>query len=73
MTRGVHGEKIVAVIESDKVPKTDIPPLEKALGVYDKWVKDLNSVEANTLDELVIKMVSQKSQKKQRPFMGRGN
>lgn len=58
MTRGVHGEKIVAVIESDKVPKTDIPRLEKALGVYDKWVKDLNSVEANTLDELVIKMVS---------------
>lgn len=58
MTRGVHGEKIVAAIESDKVPKTDIPRLEKALTVYDKWVKDLNSVEANTLDELIEKMVS---------------
>lgn len=58
MSRGVHGEKIVAAKESDKMPASDVPRLEVALSKYDKWVADLNSVTASTLEELVEKMVA---------------
>lgn len=38
MVRGVHGEKIVSAIASDKMPKSDIPRLKETLDRYDKWV-----------------------------------
>ena len=57
MSRGVHGEKIVAAMESTKIPAMDIPRLKNALVKYDEWVKDLNNASGNTLDELVTNMV----------------
>lgn len=58
MLRGVHGEKIVAAIDSEKMPATDIPRLKEALVKYDEWVKKLNEASGNTLDELIENMVS---------------
>lgn len=58
MLRGVHGEKIVAAIDSEKMPATDIPRLMDALVKYDEWVKKLNEASGNTLDELIENMVS---------------
>lgn len=58
MVRGVHGEKIVSAIESDKMPKVDIPRLKEALKRYDLWVEQLQKAEAETLDGLVEKMVT---------------
>lgn len=57
MARGVHGEKIVSAIESDKMPISDIPRLEKALQKYDVWVKKLQNAEGKDLDELIQNMV----------------
>lgn len=57
MSRGTHGEKIVAVIESDKVPTSDIPRLKAALAKYDEWIENLKSVDADTLDDLIVKLV----------------
>ena len=57
MARGVHGEKIVAAIASNKMPTTDIPRLEKALEQYDIWIEKLNKATGKTLDELIENMV----------------
>lgn len=57
MTRGTHGEKIVAAIESEKMPASDKVRLRAALDRYDKWVNDLKTIDAPTLDELIIKLV----------------
>ena len=57
MSRGVHGEKIVAAKDSDKMPASDVPRLEEAIKKYDKWVSDLNSAKAESLEELVNVMV----------------
>lgn len=53
MIRGVHGEKIVAAMESDKLPINDKARLEEALKVYDKWIVDLNSTKNKELESLV--------------------
>lgn len=58
MLRGVHGEKIVAAIESEKMPAIDIPRLKAALVKYDEWIKKLNEASGNTLDELIENMVN---------------
>lgn len=58
MFRGVHGEKIVAAIDSAKMPASDIPRLRAALVKYDEWVKKLNNISASTIDELIEKMVT---------------
>lgn len=58
MHRGVHGEKIVAAIGSDKMPTSDIPRLKEALNKYDEWIKKLSEVNGETLDEIISKMVS---------------
>lgn len=58
MPRGVHGEKIVAAIESAKMPATDIPRLREALVKYDEWIKKLNDMTGETLDDLVTSMVN---------------
>lgn len=57
MVRGVHGEKIVSAIASDKMPKSDIPRLKGTLDRYDKWVRELHSASGETLDDLIIEMV----------------
>lgn len=57
--RGTHGEKIVAAIESEKMPAVDVERLKEALKVYDKWVETLNTIDAETLPELVVLLVDQ--------------
>lgn len=57
MTRGTHGEKIVAAIGSDKVPEADKERLKTALEKYDDWVEKLNSVESETIEDLIEAMV----------------
>lgn len=39
MPRGTHGEKIVAALESTKLPNSDKSRLEVALQKYDEWVR----------------------------------
>lgn len=58
MARGVHGEKIVSAISSDKMPATDIPRLKKALEKYDIWIEQLQNIDCETFDELIIEMVA---------------
>lgn len=57
MPRGTHGEKIIAALESTKLPSSDKPRLEVALQKYDEWVSALDSVDAPTVDELIEKMI----------------
>ena len=57
MERGTHGEKIVAAIESEKLPPNDKGRLEVALQKYDEWVKKLEEADAPTVDALVEKLV----------------
>ena len=53
MTRGTHGEKIVAAIRSDKMPER----LKEALDKYDKWIERLNTDDSETLDSFIEMMV----------------
>ena len=57
MSRGTHGEKIVAVLDSDKLPAADKERVALAIQQYDKWVSDLEETTADTLDELIDSMV----------------
>lgn len=54
---GVHGEKLTAALESEKLPKSDIPRINKAIEAYNKWISELNNTEAESTAELVTKMV----------------
>lgn len=58
MNRGVHGEKLVAALNSDKLPNEDIPMLENAIKKYDEWIISLNNVEGDSMEEIITKMVS---------------
>ena len=58
MARGTHGEKIVAAIESEKLPANDKSRLEAALQKYDEWIVKLKSADAPTVDALVEELVN---------------
>lgn len=58
MARGVHGEKLVAAKSNDRLPVEDQARLDEAIERYDQWVEELNSLEGETLDELIARMVS---------------
>lgn len=58
MNRGTHGEKIVAAMESDKLPTVDKDRLKEAIAVYDKWVEELKTADAEDLNALIDLMVS---------------
>lgn len=57
MPRGTHGEKIVAAMDSAKLPSSDKPRLEAALQKYDEWIIALEETDAPTVDELIKKLV----------------
>lgn len=59
MARGVHGEKIVSAIQSNKMPVKDVPRLEMALQRYDEWIEKLKGINAETVNELVEKLVTE--------------
>ena len=56
--RGAHGEKIIAAIQSEKMPKADVDRLKEALSVYDSWIREIKSSSAQTLTELISSLVS---------------
>lgn len=58
MARGTHGEKIVAAIESEKLPANDKSRLEAALQKYDEWIVKLETADAPTVDALVEELVN---------------
>ena len=55
--RGVHGEKIVSALESDKIPECDKVRLKEALTKYDAWVKNLNCWEDEESPDDVEKLI----------------
>ncbi len=57
MIRGNHGEKIVAAMESAKLPFNDKSRLKDALQKYDAWIRTLEETDAPTVDDLVKKLV----------------
>ncbi|MDR1196616.1 MAG: Bpu10I family restriction endonuclease [Endomicrobium sp.] len=57
MKKGVHGEKLIATRNSDKLPKSDIERLDKAIKIYEKWVNDLFAVEDADISIIIHKMV----------------
>lgn len=57
MPRGTHGEKIVAAMDSAKLPNSDKSRLEAALQKYDEWIIALEEADAPTVDELIEKLV----------------
>lgn len=57
MPRGTHGEKIVAAMDSAKLPNCDKSRLKVALQKYDKWIIALEEADAPTVDELIEKLV----------------
>lgn len=57
MLRGTHGEKIVAAMDSAKLPNSDKSRLEAALQKYDGWVIALKEADAPTVGDLIEKLV----------------
>ena len=55
--RGAHGEKLVAALDSDKLPESDKPRIEAAIGRYDNWVKDLDNPRERILSNRINEMV----------------
>ena len=58
MVRGVHGEKIVAARDSDKLPCSDKKRLDDAISKYDQWVSELNKADKETTEDLIEYMVN---------------
>ena len=52
-------KKIVSAIQSNKMPVKDVPRLEMALQRYDEWIEKLKGINAETVDELVEKLVTE--------------
>lgn len=63
--RGIHGEKLVAARESDKLPRRDKPRIDAAIAVYDHWIQQLSEATAETVDEYIALMVNLLNQYKQ--------
>ncbi len=45
-----HKDKLIALLENDKLPLTDLPRVKAALKYYDKWIKLLNRVISQRLN-----------------------
>lgn len=57
MTRGVHGEKIVALLTNAKLPTSDVARVNAAIARYDAWIHELQTADAPTLSKLVSVLV----------------
>lgn len=57
MLRGTHGEKIVAAMDSAKLPASDKSRLKSALQKYDEWINSLMAADAPSVDGLIEKLV----------------
>ena len=54
----VHGEKLLAAIESEKMPTIDVPRLKEAFSVYEKWSNAIYSIDAENFRDFLIAMVN---------------
>lgn len=45
-----HREKLLALLDNDKLPATDLPRVQAALTYYEKWVNLLNKVISKRLN-----------------------
>jgi len=54
-----HKDKLIALLENEKLPSTDISKVKQALEYYNKWIKLLNKVIAKKLSskKTLIKLV----------------
>ena len=57
MIRGVHGEKLVSVLNSDKLPVDEVERIEDAIKVYDDWIIELNEADGDSVTDLIFNMV----------------
>ncbi len=57
MKNGVHGEKLVALLESPKLPLADKKSVEEAIQKYHEWIDSLNNVECDSLEKTTTEMV----------------
>lgn len=57
MSRGVHGEKLVALLQSSKLPIGDKNRVEEAILKYDKWIEELRNIQEESLEDLIKSMV----------------
>jgi len=55
---GVHGGKLLAALESDKLPVSDITRLEEAIARYHAWIKDMDGITTTDLSTYIVEMVS---------------
>jgi len=56
--RGVHGEKLVAAFESEKLPAVDRDRVEAAIEKYDAWVRDMSGIRTAMLSQCIEEMVA---------------
>lgn len=54
--RGVHGEKLVALLDNEKLPQVDISRVHEAIATYDRWISDLNNV-SGSYEEIIDRMI----------------
>lgn len=57
MVRGVHGEKLVAVLNSKKLPEVDKDRILLAIKNYDSWIESMNLISSDDIGEIVELMV----------------
>lgn len=57
MNRGVHGEKLVALLQSSKLPDGDKNRVEEAILKYDKWIEELKDIQQDSIEDLIKSMV----------------
>ncbi|MCO5531885.1 hypothetical protein IGI71_000239 [Enterococcus sp. DIV1279b] len=57
MVRGVHGEKLIAVLNSKKLPEVDKDRILLAIKNYDSWIESMNLISSGDIGEIVELMV----------------
>lgn len=57
MSRGVHGEKLVALLQNSKLPVSDKNRVEEAILKYDEWIAELKEVQQDSMENLIESMV----------------
>ncbi|AHA28760.1 Bpu10I family restriction endonuclease [Exiguobacterium sp. MH3] len=58
-TRGIHGEKLVAVLRNDRLPESDKVRINEAIEKYDLWIDQLDqvSLEGIGIEGIISEMV----------------
>lgn len=57
MKNGVHGEKLVALLESPKLPSADKQNVEEAIQKYHEWIDSLEKIKCDNLENITNEMI----------------